>query len=547
MTRRVILRVWNILAKILLFVSVGTLLSLVLAVHPELPAGETIGQWVWFDKASMMGGICILLSLLLKKKSLELASAVTWALIILGGIEAIWGLRQLYGFTVSGHSRYALTGSFFNPGPYSGYLAMILPLCLCQYYSLQSRCLHKTWVWWVKNITAGGVMLLIFCVLPAGMSRSAWLAAGISCLWVYACHVDWGLRLLKAWVYHRKCLVTAIVVGVGIMVLTGCLLFTLKPDSARGRLFMWKITCQAIAEKPLAGYGADNFASAYGKAQENYFAANNYEPWEERVAGSPEYAFNEYLQVMVEWGIPLTFCGLAIVVMCLYIGIKKRRYGICGAILSLMIFSFSSYPFQLPVFIVTFIALLLACVCGNGRWKWIGLAILTGVIGGACLKNDLRIEQACRKWMNVRVLYKAGAYEGAEREYVSLYPLLKNRAAFLFEYGHGLHKQRRTEASNRIMEEALKRSCDPMILNIIGKNYQQSGDYLAAEEYFLRSVHRLPGRIYPYYLLAKLYAEPGFKQPEKFEEMKRIVLTKEPKVHSTAIRQMRDELNKIRI
>ena len=260
---------------------------------------------------------------------------------------------------------------------------------------------------------------------------------------------------------------------------------------------------------------------------------------------SPEYAFNEYLQAAVEWGVPLTLCGLAAIVMCLYIGIKKRRYGICGAILSLMIFSFSSYPLQLPVFIVTFIALLLACVCGNSRWEWIGLAILAVAVGGFRLKNDLRIEQACREWMNVRVLYNAGAYESGEREYVSLYPLLKERAAFLFEYGHGLHKLRRAEASNRIMREALKLSCDPMILNIMGKNYQQKGDYLAAEECFIRSTHRLPGRIYPYYLLAKLYAEPAFRQPDKFETMKRIVLTKEPKVQSTAIRQMREEVNKM--
>lgn len=210
-------------------------------------------------------------------------------------------------------------------------------------------------------------------------------------------------------------------------------------------------------------------------------------------------------------------------------------------------FSFSSYPLQLPVFIITFIALLLACVCGNSRWEWIGLAILTVAVGGFRLKNDLRIEQACREWMNVRVLYNAGAYESGEREYVSLYPLLKERAAFLFEYGHGLHKLRRAEASNRIMREALKRSCDPMILNIMGKNYQQKGDYLAAEECFIRSTRRLPGRIYPYYLLAKLYAEPAFRQPDKFEKMKRIVLTKEPKVQSTAIKEMREELNKILI
>ena len=49
-------------------------------------------------------------------------------LIIIGGYEAFLGFRQLYGFSVSNHSLYALTGSFYNPGPYMGYLAMVLPV-----------------------------------------------------------------------------------------------------------------------------------------------------------------------------------------------------------------------------------------------------------------------------------------------------------------------------------------------------------------------------------------------------------------------------------
>lgn len=86
------------------WVAVMALLSLVLVVHPELPADETIGQWVWFDKAAIIASVCTLLSILLGKRALELTTTVTWALIVLGGIEAIWGLRQLYGFTASGHS-----------------------------------------------------------------------------------------------------------------------------------------------------------------------------------------------------------------------------------------------------------------------------------------------------------------------------------------------------------------------------------------------------------------------------------------------------------
>lgn len=523
-----------------LWMAVLVLLSMVCVASSGLLPAETVGQWVWFDKASFLLAGCILSALIFKSKGdfISLDSVISWVLVVLGGSEAILGLRQLYGFATSGHSMYALTGSFFNPGPYSGYLAMILPVCLYQWLVCGRR---------GGRVVAGGVMLLILCVLPAGMSRSAWLAAGVSCLCVYAWHMDWTDKFRLLWQQQRQRVVMVVVGGFCVLLLAGYLLFVLKPDSARGRLFMWKITCRAIAEKPLTGYGIHNFAAAYGNAQETYFAAGDYEPWEERVAGSPEYAFNEYLQVAVELGIPLAVCLLVVVVLCLYRGVRKGRYGICGAILSLMIFFFSSYPLQLPVFIVTFGGLLVACLSGADRWQWLGMAVSVGIIGGLRLKNDLQVEQACREWMNARVLYNAGAYQSAEKEYGRLYPLLRDRASFLFEYGHGLHKQQQFSKSNRILKEALQRSCDPMILNVIGKNYQQMGDCLSAEDWFIRSTHRLPGRIYPYYLLAKLYAEPSFRQPDKFEKMKWMVLTKEPKVHSTAIRQMREEIKNIQL
>ena len=84
-----------------------------------------------------------------------------------------------------------------------------------------------------------------------------------------------------------------------------------------------------------------------------------------------------------------------------------------------------------------------------------------------------------------------------------------------------------------------------MILNLLGQVAQAMGDYVEAEEYFLRSTCRLPGRIYPYYLLVRLYADPEYYHPKRLREMAEIVLTKEPKVHSTAIEQMKKEVEKI--
>ena len=90
-------------------------------------------------------------------------------------------------------------------------------------------------------------------------------------------------------------------------------------------------------------------------------------------------------------------------------------------------------------------------------------------------------------------------------------------------------------------------SSGAMILNIIGKNYQGLGKYKEAEDWFIRSTHRLPNRIYPYYLLVKLYAEHSDVFPKvKLEQAARMVMEKEPKVELTAIREMREEVKRIK-
>lgn len=534
-------------AGVMMLSGVLSLLGVIVFVSSgDLPAGEMACQKLWLGRMSMLFVTCSLLSVCLQGKEtpsfLSFHSIVTWVLIAMGGIEAIWGLKQIYGLAVSNHSLYTLTGSFYNPGPYSGYLAMIFPLCLNEWLELKGKT-ERTWMEQSKYYLALGVMLLILCVLPAGMSRSAWIAAAVSGAWVYGMHASWGSRLQEWRRKYRKKMIFIVVAGGILLVFAGCALFQLKEASANGRLFMWKISSLAIADSPIIGHGAGSFASAYGTAQEKYFASGGYSETEELVAGSPEYAFNEYLQIAVEYGIPFLFVVLLVIVFCLWRGIVEKRISICGGVISVLVFAFSSYPMQIPGFAVSFYFLLAACVIGRSKLSLMFFIVILFLYGTYFLKNNQYVE--CKNWYRSKMLYNIGAYQSAKEEYEKLYSELKNRGAFLFEYGYCLHKLKQYDSSNIVLEEAMKHSCDPMLLNIIGKNYQAVGKYEKAEESLIRSTYRLPGRIYPYYLLAKLYAEPEYQQPEKLKRMVEVVLTKEPKVQSTAVKEMREEVKKL--
>jgi tetratricopeptide (TPR) repeat protein len=523
---------------------VAAILSVVVfATSNDIPVGEMAYQKLWLGRMLFVFVVCGLLSFCLNRRNyLSFPTIVTWVLIVLGGMEAVWGMRQIYGLAVSNHSLYALTGSFYNPGPYSGYLAMIFPLCLYEWLNLKEKT-GRTWAEQGKYYIALGVMLLILCVLPAGMSRSAWIAAAISGTWVYGMHASWGSKLKEFGRKYKKRVVLACIAGSVIIMVAGYALFQLKATSANGRLFMWKISSMAIAESPVIGHGTGNFVSAYGRAQEDYFANGEYSETEELVAGSPEYAFNEYLQVAVEYGIPFLLVVSLVIAFCLWKGSGEGRVGLCGGVISFLVFSFSSYPMQIPGFAVTFYLLLAACVIGRSKVILFLFISMMALLGTYYWKNNQYA--ACKDWYRTKMLYNIGAYQSAKEDYGKLYPELANRGAFLFEYGYSLHKLKEYDNSTRILEEAMAHSNDPMILNIIGKNYQALGDYEKAEEYLIRSTHRLPGRIYPYYLLVKLYAEPQYRQPEKLKYAAEIVLTKEPKVQSTAIREMREDVKKI--
>lgn len=123
----------------------------------------------------------------------------------------------------------------------------------------------------IEKILAGLAGILIFSVLPATMSRSAWVAAVVGCAWVAYMHRDrhkWDIL----WRRYKKRYLTWGVAGFVTLMLGGAGMFFLKPDSALGRLFMWKITCKAIVNHP---WGCiSGFAYAYGEAQESYTLYN---------------------------------------------------------------------------------------------------------------------------------------------------------------------------------------------------------------------------------------------------------------------------------
>ena len=485
--------------------------------------------------------------------------------ILTGLAEALIGLSQLYGWTRSYHVLFRITGTFFNPGPFSGYVAMVFPLAL--FFVIHDKRIFRhpfRWRLLLFYFRWGIAMATILCsilILPAAMSRAAWIGlaggSGLVVMYYFGQQKQYRAYIRK----NRKKLI--LFAGAGLLSLSIALagMYYMKKDSADGRALIWKVSTALIARHP-AGVGLGNYPGAYGDVQSAYFAEGRGSETEAYVAGNPEYAFNEYLQVCIELGILPFFLFLVLMGSSLYRGIRIKQIGLAGSLFSLLLFAGFSYPFSVLPYLIGMVLLLALISCRKtpahlagkqsptpGAWnktnRFFGLVLLSAclLVSGLCLKNIYPSYPAYQEWYKSKRLYHTKLYAEAGKAYAPLYPFLSDRISFLFEYGHSLSNAGQYIESNTVLEKATAISCDPMLYNIMGKNYQTLKEYKQAEACFRKAGYLVPNRIYPYYLMALMYVDAD--ETEKAREMAQIVLTKEPKVQSTAIEEMRSEMKKL--
>ena len=469
------------------------------------------------------------------------------SLLLWGIAEAAYGGLQLYGLEESNHSLFRLTGTFQIPGPYAGFLAVILPLALhgalgCR---RKGKCLRQG-----MAALCWGYVFLCVTLLPATLSRAAWIAACAGCGIVLCARYRLRARCILYFRRHRRRAWAWLSAACLLLALAGVGAYYLKKDSADGRLLMWKVTARVVADAPYTGVGTGRFAGAYGEAQAAYFASGKGTAQEKHVAGSPEYAFNEFLGIAAEWGFPFLVYCLVLLVLAFRCAGRGRQWGIAGGLAAFLAFSCFSYPLSVWQHRLLFLVLVLLAFGSwspRGKWQgwlwhsslWAVFALI--VLAGARQAREKR--QAEERWQEEQTYYQMEIYEGTVDNYRRLYrecPVLRQDPRFLFEYGQCLSKTGRYGESNSVLFEGSRRSADPMFWNIMGKNYQAMHAVEEAESCFRKAYDMVPNRLYPLYLLANLYFSTG--EAEKGVAVARQLLDQEPKVMSDAVREMKAEM-----
>jgi O-antigen ligase len=489
-------------------------------------------------------------------------------------IQAVYGNLQLWGFLPSNHHLFKITGGFINPGPYSGYLAVVFPAALGiwlvrrgflpltfpgRFGKLLSSIQHP--LPWLAIIA----MICLIMVLPSAQSRAAWLAIAVSSIYLL-----WKLDIIKSFLERQrlspfaKTILPLLVAGVIISGSVG--LYHFKKDSADGRLFIYRNTLSMVADKPITGHGYGGFNAQYMNYQAAFFA-NNPDAPQALNAGGGGYAFNEYLKHATEFGMAgliLMLAVIAIAFMSKPGAAKNPNQAVSdhaklemlisrAMLISVCVFALASYPGKvLPVKIALVFSLASLARCTRvwqpgcrvptaGLWLIKAIVVLVFVPALFFLPGFLKTsKQAQKDWLSAYRFYQLGAYPQAINIFEKAYPVLHYNGNFLTNYGKALSMAGLHYEAIEIMQKAAWTQPGTVAYTALGDSYKATNQYEEAEKAYAHASNMIPSRLYPKYLLAKLFEET--EQNEKARQTAENILTSNAKIESTAVNQIRQEM-----
>ena len=504
---------------------------------------------------------------------------VLTAFILSGFVQAIYGNLQLLGYLPSQHNLFNITGGFFNPGPYGGFVAVTLPAAMGlwllgkQFQPLISPGFNHRYLTPFNQflpILALLTMLAILVVLPATQSRAAWVSVAVSSAYLF-----WHTGMVKK--YWEKLIVNrvlrtllpilvALVISAGVIVL-----YSMKKDSADGRLFIYRITLDMITDKPLTGHGQGGFQAGFMNYQANFFTRFPDSPmaW---YAGDGGYAFNEYLQHAAEYGVIGLFLMLAVLLMALILKPESKGPPVSkttdynglllpiarAMVFSLAVFALTSYPSQiLPVKVAMVFSLAVIARCTT-FWAF-NVSRTTKILTTGSAKIIIAIatlvylttvpglvkahRQAQKDWLHAYRQYGMGAYPQSLSQYEKAMPVLHTHGNFMTNYSKALSMAGRHEKAIKVTKKAIAIQPGIVAYTTLGDSYMAMGHYTLAENAYIHAAKMNPSRFYPKYLLANFYKETG--QMGKAQYIAETIVNTPAKIPSTAVYEIKEAMNNL--
>lgn len=313
---------------------------------------------VYFSSLNLptMGGFSLLLLYWMIRFSPKVRYDILYYSILLSTfLLSLIGYLQFTKIIPGNHSGFGIIGFYSSPAIYAGVLCLLLSILL-------TCCIHPGYryryrVSYYLTIAVCVVSLPIFLIADSRASWIALLVAVSRSIYVYYLQSKNRFSLL----FSRFKSVAFLLVVISVYAL-----YQLKPESAQGRLLIWKVTLRMINEKPLTGFGPEGFATYYMHYQADYLKTSA-TLRESYLADSNHIVYNEPLRLMVEYGVVGLLAYICLLCIVLVVPYRKDLFvvSIQSLLAAYLVWGLFAYPDQ--VFCIQTLAVLalayLSCYC----------------------------------------------------------------------------------------------------------------------------------------------------------------------------------------
>ena len=428
-------------------------------------------------------------------------------------------------------------GSFSNSGPFGCFLSVCASLFLAAY-----TCESKK----IVRIPLAAIASLASILMACTLSRASVLSFAVSMFFLFMKKKAFSAFIRKNWIYLTLA-----------AILLGTCAYLFKKPSADGRLLMARINMRIIREGGLTGSGWGNYGGAYGEAQAHFFADyldNGSDGMDidripenlRRVADCPSNAFNEYLKMGVESGPIAMILLIGLVVAGIISAYRSNSYW-CYPLIAVSVFACFSYPFEIGVLLLMFVICLVSNDSGSES-KGTSIAFFMLMIAVLIPVYCSHISVVNHMNFRFRSSGMKGLFENRRNRYAILgYGSLPDGLydeKVIFEYGQSLNESGNYAMSDSLLTIGTSISSDPMFWNVMGNNSLAQSKYREAEYRYKHAFHMVPNRLYPLYLMAKLYHTEG--DTARFLEMADKIESFVPKIESVQTERLRSEIRELK-
>lgn len=462
---------------------------------------------------------------------------------ILAGITSSIGLYQ-YFFLNPLESELVIKVNIGNSGAVASYLSMLFPWLLLYVNSSKKNAIQ-----YLYTIIIALTVITIFFT----QARAAWIVLIASSLFILASK-NW-CKFKEVLRRYKKMKNIFLFLFLGIFLIFGYLLFSLKKDSANGRLFIWKRTFEVFVDHPIIGVGFQKFGSVYPLYQSKHLQQNPQDS-AKLLANDINHAFNEYFHIAAELGsIGLClFLGIFVYLGILFLKKKEQLETIelasYAGVFSFLILSFFTYPFKIfsvQFLLIGFIAIIVSKSKEN-RLFFLRKRVTITVLGFCSLilflvsGSELNRYKKEVSWKEVYEQSHKLSWKTRARVYEKLYPIQQDNWDFLSIYGIELTINKEYQKAIEVLELATKYMKTSALYTHLGISYEESGNYEKAKAAYETSIHLVPHKFFPRYRLVFLYQKMGLKA--EAIDLAKTILTTSAKINSEVVIGMKYEIRK---